>query len=58
MRNALIKKLAEMWRKAEDKFQEVESDYEKIKVWNYQVKMKLTKEEEAELNEILQGWGV
>lgn len=53
-----IEKLASMWRKAEDNFQETEDDKQKLEVLEYQKKLNLTTSEEKELNDILQSMGV
>ena len=58
MRDKLVEKLAEMWRKAEDYFIETESDSKKWKVLEYQESLNLTKEEEEELNLTLDSMGV
>ena len=58
MRDKLIEKLGNMWRSAEDYFLETEDDTKKWEVKEYQDSMKLTKEEEKELNGILQSMGV
>lgn len=58
MRNKLIEKLANKWRKAENSFLETEDDSEKIKVLEEQEKADLTEEETKELNEICNSMGI
>lgn len=58
MRNKLIQKLSERWRRAENYFLETENDIEKVKTKNYQDRLNLTKEETQELNRNLDSMGI
>lgn len=58
MRNKIIAKLVNMWRRAENDFLETESDSEKWKVKEFQDKQNLTEKEQEELNNILNSVGV
>lgn len=58
MRNKLLAKLSNMWRQAENHFQETESDSEKWKVKAFQDEQHLTEKEEKELSDILMSAGV